>query len=254
MLKNTGKTLELQACQPETAICLLTGHCMCCITGKPDGCFLTGEQMFSIIVFMKLTRREKDVFDFIRRFHERHGVPPSIREICSGLGLKSPGSMHKVIISLERKGFVEKNAGKGRTLKVKGAVVQGFIPLLGRIAAGIPVEAQENLEEELPVDPRLFGTDECLALTVKGDSMTGVAIQPGDIAVIRPQETVNDGEIAAVMVEGILDEAVLKIVRIRNGTIELHSANPDYEPMCFEGEKRKELRIIGRFIGLIRRP
>ena len=202
---------------------------------------------------MELTKQESIVFDFIKRFHKKHGISPSIREICSGLGRKSPGSMYKIIRSLEEKGFIEKSAGKGRSIKIKGAKPWGSIPLLGRIAAGIPIDAQENLEEELPVDPALFGTTECLALTVKGDSMTGMSIQPGDIAIIRPQETVEDGEIAAVLVEGLLHEATLKIVRIKNNTVELHSANPDYDPICFKGNERKRLRVIGKFIGLIRR-
>jgi len=127
------------------------------------------------------------------------------------------------------------------------------IPLLGRIAAGQPILAEQHIEESLPFDPKFFGSEDALALLVKGDSMTEEQIRDGDLAVIRQQPDAEDGEIVAVLVEGLETEATLKILRRKKGTVELHSANPTYQPLVFKGKDRARIRILGKLIGVVRR-
>jgi repressor LexA len=202
---------------------------------------------------MTITKRQKEVLDFISGYQDQHGVPPSIREICAGLGLKSPGSMYKILTALEREGYLEASKGKKRSCRIKGKRPAGRVPLLGRIAAGIPIDAVENVEEELPVDPGIFGVSECFALRVQGDSMAEAHIDDGDIAIIYPQDYVENGQIAAVIVANLLPEATLKIVRRNKDSIELHSANSRYPPMVFQGSDAEKVRIIGKYVGIIRR-
>ena len=209
--------------------------------------------MFSMYMFMTITKRQKEVLDFISRYQDKHGLSPSIREICTGLGLKSPGSMYKIIRALEEKGYLESSKGRKRSWRIKGRRPVKRIPLLGRIAAGIPIDAEENVEEELPIDPSLFGVSECFALRVQGDSMTEAHIEDGDIAIISPQDYVENGQIAAVIVANLLPEATLKIVRRNKDSIELHSANSRYPPIVFHGPDLEKVRIVGKYVGIIRR-
>ncbi len=202
---------------------------------------------------MELTPRQRSVLEFIREYQASNGIAPSVREVCAHLGLKSPGGIHRILRVLEAKGYLTSSPGKKRSWCVRGSVRGGSIPLLGRIAAGVPIQAQEDLEEDLPVDPALFGTSECFGLRVQGDSMVEVHIADGDLAIIRPQEDAEDGQIVAVMVDNILPEATLKILRRRNGAVELHAANSDYPPMVFKGRDRARVRILGRLVGVIRR-
>jgi repressor LexA len=112
--------------------------------------------------------------------------------------------------------------------------------------------ADHNKEDDLPVDPQLFGSREAFALLVKGDSMIEAQIREGDLAIIRPQSEAENGEIVAVQVEGVETEATLKIFRRRNGDIELHPANPAHQVQLFSGDERERVKILGKLIGVIR--
>ncbi|OCC16009.1 SOS-response repressor and protease LexA [Dissulfuribacter thermophilus] len=202
---------------------------------------------------MHLTEREQTVLEFIKEFYKQHGHSPSIREICKGLGLKSPGSMYKVLKSLRKKGLLDMDEGRRRTIRLKVPPNLRHIPLIGKIAAGPPIEANQEIIEELPCDPGLFGASECFALLVKGDSMIGQHIRPGDIAIIKPGPVVEQGTIAAVMVEGLFHEATLKRVKWDENSIKLLSENPAYPPLVFEGEERSKVTILGMLVGIIRR-
>jgi len=180
-------------------------------------------------------------------------MAPSVREICAQFGLKGPAGIHRILRALEAKGALTSTPGKKRAWRIPGGRPEPSIPLLGRIAAGVPIQAEENREEELPVDPRLFGSGGCFALRVQGDSMTGAHIAHGDLAIVQPQEDADDGQIVAVLVEELLTEATLKILRRKNGSVELHAANSRYPPMVFGGRERARVRILGRLVGIIRR-
>jgi repressor LexA len=208
---------------------------------------------------MKLTNRKKEILQCFGKFQSRKGFPPSVREIGEALDLASAGSLHKHLQALEKGGYLERIPGKKRTWNLTqkawdliGRPLFPSIPLIGQIAAGTPILAEENKEEDLPVDPTLFGQEEAFALRVKGNSMIDAHIRDGDLAIIRPQEDAEDGQIVAVQVEDLEPEATLKVLRKRNGTIELHPANPRYKPLIFKGREKSRVRILGRLIGVIR--
>ncbi len=206
------------------------------------------------MTLMKPTRRQQQILDFIAKYIEQQGISPSIREICAHFGLKSPSGVHRILKSLEKKGYLRSSPGKKRawSLVEKPKSIRKM-PVLGRIAAGIPIEAQSDVLEELPIDCSVFGHEGCFGLYVKGDSMIEAHIEDGDIAVIRPCSQVENGQIAAVQVEDLLTEATLKIVKRTDQAIELHAANPMYEPLVFRGEDAQKVRILGRLAGIIRR-
>ncbi len=202
---------------------------------------------------MEPTKREKQVLEFIIKYMSREGISPSIREICQHFDLKSPAGVHKILKALEKKGLLKSTKGRKRTWRPAGGPFFKKMPVVGRIAAGIPIEAQSDLIEELPVDCSIFGHEGCFGLYVKGDSMIGAHIEDGDIAIIRPCSDVESGQIAAVQVEGLLTEATLKVVKKRPDRLELHAENPAYSPLVFNGNEVNRVRILGRLAGIIRR-
>ncbi|MGB6064810.1 MAG: transcriptional repressor LexA [Desulfomonilaceae bacterium] len=201
---------------------------------------------------MSITTRQKQLLDFIEQFRRQEGLPPSLRDMCRALGLVSPGSLLRHLQILESQGYLTRIPGKKRTWKSTNQKPVNSIPLLGRIAAGQPILAEQHVEDNLPFDPNLFGSSDAFALTVKGDSMIGLQIRDGDIAIIRPQKEVESGEITAVIVEGVETEATLKVFCRRNDDIELHAANPIYEPLVFKGRDRTKIRILGKLVGVVR--
>jgi repressor LexA len=202
---------------------------------------------------LKLTQRQEQVLLYIRSYQEKLGITPTIREICSHFGLKGPAGIHRILHVLVEKGYLIASAGKKRSWRIPGGPVGKNIPIIGRIAAGIPIMALENREDELRIDPSIFGSKTCFALRVQGDSMIEAHIADGDLAIIRPQSQAENGQIVAVIVRNILHEATLKILRKTKGTMELHSANSAYPPMVFSGWQRGRIRIVGKLVGIIRR-
>ena len=205
---------------------------------------------------MNPTKGQQRVLDYIRQYLEKEGHPPSVLEMCAGLGLKSHGSLIKHLRALEGLGLLEHSPGLSRSWMPASwtprAGAPAGIPLVGRIAAGTPILAQEDREEDLPVDPALFGSRDCLALRVRGDSMIGAGILDGDLAVIEPGEQAEPGSIVAVLVEGLESEATLKRFRLEGQAIRLEAANPDIPDLFFQGQERSRVRIVGRLRGLIR--
>lgn len=201
-----------------------------------------------------LTPRQQSVLDFIRVHQRDESMAPTVREICAHLGLKGPAGVHRILNVLIDKGCLSTTPGKKRSWRLAHGIPGKTIPLLGQIAAGLPLEAVENREDDLPLDPGLFGRDEnCFALRVAGDSMIEAHIMEGDLAIIRPGAAARDGEIVAALVEDILSEATLKILRRRPGVIELEAANPAYPPLVFEGEEQDRVQILGTLVGVVRR-
>lgn len=201
---------------------------------------------------MNITPRQKEVLQFIRTFQAQEGFPPSLREICEACGLVSSGSIVKHLNSLERHGHLVRTPGKKRTWKLTNRGPFLFIPVIGQIAAGKPILAEENRDDTIPLDPSFFGSKEAFALRVKGDSMIAAQIRDGDLAIIRPQQEADNGDIVAVLVEGMEMEATLKILRSARETIELQAANPAYQPLIFTGDDRSRVSIVGKLIGIIR--
>lgn len=202
---------------------------------------------------MDLTPRQKSVLDFIIAFQQEHRMAPTVREICAHFGLSGPAGVHRILGVLKEKGFLISEPGKKRSWRFSKENTGQGIALVGRIAAGVPIEAIENFEEELAVSPKLFGCDHCFGLRVRGDSMIEAHILDGDLAIIRPQQRVENGEIAAVTVAGTLPEATLKIVHHNRYSVSLSPANSAYSPLVFKGPQRKGVAIIGKLVGVVRR-
>jgi len=200
----------------------------------------------------KLTARQRSILEFVIRFAMQNGYPPSIREIGAEFEIRSLRGVTNHLDALEAKGFIRRDRSS-RGIKVlhpggdqppSGLV---SIPILGTIAAGAPLLAIENREGELMVPRSMLGNDEtAFALHVRGDSMVGAHILPGDIVVIRPQETADDGDLVAALIG---DEATVKRLRLQDGCAMLAPANPAYDPIPMAG---KDCRLIGRVIGLLR--
>jgi repressor LexA len=200
-----------------------------------------------------LTPRQKSVLDFITAFQQEHRMAPTVREICAHLGLRGPAGIHRLLGVLKDQGYIISEPGKKRSWRTRVENTGQGIPLVGTIAAGVPLEAIENVEGELAVSPGLFGCDLCFGLRVSGDSMIDAHILDGDLAIIRPQQRVENGEIAAVTVEGQLPEATLKIVRRDRYSLSLMPANSAFSPLVFKGPQRKGVAVIGKLVGVIRR-
>jgi repressor LexA len=200
-----------------------------------------------------LTPRQQSVLAYIIEYQRMHAIAPTVREIAKHLKLHSPSGVHRVLNILKDKGYIHDAASRKRSWRSTGALSVGLIPVVGAIAAGDPIAAIEHVEEELAVSPSLFGCEACFALRVRGDSMIKAHIHDGDLAIIRRQLRVENGEIAAVLVESLLTEATLKVVRFTRSEISLEPANPKYKPLVFKGPARNRVTIVGKLVGVVRR-
>lgn len=171
----------------------------------------------------KSNPREEQVLDFIREFSAENGYAPSIREICAGVGLRSTASVNYHLKNLQQKGMLTLGE-KGRKRAIAAPQRPGQIPLIGTVTAGLPILALENREGTISWD----GDPSCFALRVRGDSMINAGIFSGDVVVVRPQPTADDGQIVVARLE---DEATVKRLRRRNGEIWLMPENEAYAPI-----------------------
>lgn len=171
----------------------------------------------------KTNPREEQVLNFIREFSAENGYAPSIREICAGVGLRSTASVNYHLKNLQQKGMLTLGE-KGRKRAIAAPQRPGQIPLIGTVTAGLPILALENREGTISWD----GDPTCFALRVRGDSMINAGIFSGDVVVVRPQPTADDGQIVVARLE---DEATVKRLRRRNGEIWLMPENEAYTPI-----------------------
>ena len=171
----------------------------------------------------KTKPREEQVLNFIREFSAENGYAPSIREICAGVGLRSTASVNYHLKNLQQKGLLTLGE-KGRKRAIAAPRRPGQIPLIGTVTAGLPILALENREGTISWD----GDPTCFALRVRGDSMINAGIFSGDVVVVRPQPTADDGQIVVARLE---DEATVKRLRRRNGEIWLMPENEAYAPI-----------------------
>lgn len=194
-----------------------------------------------------LTPKQQEIYDFIVSFSDEHGYPPSVREIGQAVGLKSPSTVHFHIKGLENAGVITKAAGKTRamTLTEETEVARrDKIPLVGNVAAGAPILAEECVEEYLTYDTDgLVG--EHFALKVRGESMLYAGILPGDLVIVHQQQNFRNGDIVVALFE---DEATVKTYRMDKGHLWLMPENPDYDPIDGEG-----CSLLGKVVAVIRR-
>ena len=202
-----------------------------------------------------LTQKQSEILDFIGESQKSNGFPPTQAEIREHFGFGSQNAVRNHLQHIEKKGHIHLNSGKARGIQLLSLTTpvieqpDNSIPLLGRIAAGLPIWAEQNLEGHLPVPPALFGSGEIFALHVLGDSMIGAGINCGDIAIIKRMDRVANGEIAAVLVE---QEATLKRVFFSSASLVLKSENPAFKDLTYDLDKGDSVRILGRYQGIIR--
>ena len=201
----------------------------------------------------QLSTMQRRIYDYIRESIAQNGYAPSVREIGEAVGLRSPSTVHFHLKNLEEAGYIEKSAGKGRTLKLlaqeetepeeQPSEQENRIPIVGTVAAGAPILAQECIEDYLTFD--VGGReDEYFALRVRGLSMRDAGILPGDLVLVHRQPVARNGEIVVALIG---EEATVKRLRRQNGEIWLLPENPDYAPIDGRGAE-----VLGRVSAVVR--
>lgn len=195
----------------------------------------------------QLTEKQQQIYDYIVSFTEEYGYPPSVREIGEAVGLKSPSTVHFHMKGLRAAGLISQAEGKTRAITVTNAEVRpkrDQVPVVGNVAAGSPILAEECVEEFLTFDTQgLEG--EHFALRVRGESMLGAGILPGDLVIVRQQQDARNGEIVVALFE---DEATVKTLSRKGGQVWLLPENDEYEPI--DGT---HAQILGKVVAVVRR-
>jgi repressor LexA len=202
-------------------------------------------------VELNLTKRQREIFDFIKEYSGRHGYPPTVRDIGKAIGLTSSSTVHAHLSNLEKLGLVRRDPTKPRALELLGDAARKVmpgpsgLPLIGRVAAGAPILAEENVEEYVEV-PQIAGGDAGeYILRVRGDSMKDVGILDGDFVVVQRQDTASNGEIVVALVG---EEATVKRYFREDDHIRLQPENDSMEPI-----RTREAVVLGRVVGVFRR-
>jgi repressor LexA len=224
----------------------VSGYCL-------EHLYGTGGPMADVI----LTPRQREILEVIEQHQRDRGFPPSVREIGSAVGLTSPSTVHAHLATLEKLGFLRRDATKPRAIEVRfdatsGAPVERrpvrHVPLVGDVAAGTDVLAQENIEETLPLPADFTGEGDLFMLRVRGDSMVEAAIVDGDFVVCRAQGTADNGDIVVAGIPG--DEATVKTYRRKGSTITLMPSNARLAPMEFDAS---DVTVYGKVVTVLRR-
>jgi repressor LexA len=196
-----------------------------------------------------LTPQQQRVLDYISREVVERGYPPSVREICAALGFRSSSTAHRYLATLEEMGYLERGAARPRAIRIldpAGSRLQcRYVPLIGRIRAGKPLLADENLEGYLPLPAEFAAGGEYFILRVEGKSMSGAGIHDGDFVIVRRQKTVENGEIAALLLG---DEATVKRFYREKDHFRLQPENDQFDPIL-----TREVEVLGKVTGLFRR-
>lgn len=205
-----------------------------------------------------LSPRQRRILEFLRDWGSQHGYPPSVREIGEAVGLVSPSSVAYQLKALERKGYLRRDPHRPRAVDVRPAgdlgdtaraaaagAAPAYVPVLGRIAAGGPILAEEMIEDVFPLPRELVGEGRLFLLQVKGDSMTEAAICDGDWVVVRQQPDAENGEIVAALIDG---EATVKTYQRRDGHLWLLPRNPAYDPIPGD-----QATVMGKVVTIMRR-
>ena len=208
---------------------------------------------------MDLTGRQQEIWTFLIEYVDRHGYPPTVREIGEAVGLASPSTVHAHLANLEKLGLLRRDPSKPRAIEMLDRAREGVeqavenvrslvrpdgLPLVGQVAAGSPVLAEENIEEYVAVPPLAGGETGEYVLRIRGESMKNAGILEGDYVVVRPQEDASDGEIVVALVG---EEATVKRFFREDDHVRLQPENETMEPI-----RSKDVRVLGRVVGLFR--
>lgn len=199
---------------------------------------------------LDLTKRQKEIFDFIRRYAAKTGYPPTVREIGRAVGLHSSSTVHAHLANLEKIGLLRRDPTKPRAIELlfdraKKTMRPGGLPLVGQVAAGAPILAEENIEDYIEIPDVIGGEDGDYVLRVRGDSMVEAGIFEDDYVVVRPAEEASDGEIVVALLG---DEATVKRYFREADHVRLQPENKDMEPI-----RATDAVVLGRVIGVVRK-
>jgi repressor LexA len=203
------------------------------------------------IMANNLTSKQLMILEFLKKEIKQNGYPPTVREICDAVNLSSTSTVHAHLETLERKGYIRRSPTKNRSTEILeedfylGAREMVNVPIVGRVAAGVPILAEENIEDSFPIPIDYVKNDTCFMLHVKGDSMIDEGIFDGDLVLVRQQQDANNGDIVIALLE---DSATVKTFSREGDYICLTPANAALAPI-----KTKECSILGKVIGLYRR-
>ena len=203
---------------------------------------------------MDLTKRQQEIFDFIKRYSAKYGYPPTVRDIGKAVGLASSSTVHAHLANLEKLGLLRRDPTKPRAIElldravesVRSAVKPSGVPLVGSVAAGQPILAEENIEEYVAVPAAVGGEDGDFVLRIRGESMIDAGILEGDYVVVRPQEVADDGDIVVALV-GEESEATVKRFFHEPDHVRLQPENATMEPI-----RSADVRVLGKVVGLFR--
>ncbi|GGO07349.1 transcriptional repressor LexA [Saccharibacillus kuerlensis] len=203
----------------------------------------------------KISIRQQAILEFIRTEVKSKGYPPSVREIGEAVGLASSSTVHGHLDRLEKKGLIRRDPTKPRAIELLGMEESDSsnlfdstirrVPVVGKVTAGVPITATENIEDYFPLPQTMVGEDQVFMLSVIGDSMIEAGINNGDYVVVRQQQTANNGDIVVAMTEE--DEATVKTFYKEKDHIRLQPENPTYEPL-----RLTHVTILGKVVGLFR--
>jgi repressor LexA len=200
---------------------------------------------------MDLTKRQQEIFDFIKRYSDINGYPPTVRDIGKAVGLASSSTVHAHLANLEKIGLLRRDPTKPRAIELLDRAAAGMrsfvkpgLPLVGQVAAGQPVLAEENIEDYIATPAFAGGDDGEYLLRVRGDSMKNAGILDGDLVVVRPQDTAEDGNVVVALVG---EEATVKRFFQEDDHVRLQPENETMEPI-----RTREVRVLGRVVGLMR--
>ncbi|MDQ7828931.1 MAG: transcriptional repressor LexA [Armatimonadota bacterium] len=198
----------------------------------------------------RLTQRQQQILQYVATCIRRSGYVPSVREVGRAVGLRSPSTVHQHLVALERKGYIRRHGDRMRVLQItdrsalRDLEETVALPLVGRVSAGLPVLAEEHVEDMIPVPRRFVGwQEECFLLTVRGDSMVGAGILPGDLVIVRCQQTAQPGDIVVALYG---EEATVKRLAREGEQLVLRAEHPAYPVL------RGTFEIIGKVVGLLR--
>ncbi|MEK6276949.1 MAG: transcriptional repressor LexA [Actinomycetota bacterium] len=198
---------------------------------------------------MDLTKRQKEIFDYIRRYAGKYGYPPTVREIGKAVGLHSSSTVHAHLTNLEKSGLLRRDPSKPRAIEVlvdraKKAIKPSGLPLVGQVAAGEPILAEENIEEYLEVPDMIGGEDGDYIVRVRGDSMKDAGILEGDYVVVRPADEATNGEIVVALLG---EEATVKRFFREKDHVRLQPANKAHKPIT-----SADAKVLGKVVGVFR--
>ena len=198
---------------------------------------------------MDLTKRQKEIFDFIRNYASKTGYPPTVREIGKAVGLHSSSTVHAHLANLEKVGLLRRDPTKPRAIELlvdraKRVIRNPGLPLVGEVAAGEPVLAEENIEEYLELPSVIGGEEGDYILKVKGDSMKDAGILEGDYVVVQQSDSARNGEIVVALIE---EEATVKRFYREKDRVRLQPANKAYKPI-----RTRDAKVLGRVVGVFR--